>query len=105
MRQLCLQQIVRGNEVIVGVAASQIISNVPAAILLSGFTDNLTALMIGVNLGGLGTLIASMASLISYKFFVLEDTKIKNAYFRYFTLTNICFLAILLLFAFVMNRG
>lgn len=100
-----LQQIVRGNEVIVGVAASQIISNVPAAILLSGFTDNLTALMIGVNLGGLGTLIASMASLISYKFFVLEDAKIKNAYFRYFTLTNICFLAILLLFAFVMNRG
>lgn len=42
-------------------------SNVPAAILLSGFTDNFRALIIGTNLGGLGTLIASMASLISYR--------------------------------------
>ena len=48
------------------VIASQVISNVPAALLLSGFTENITALIIGTNLGGLGTLIASMASLISY---------------------------------------
>ena len=43
------------------------ISNVPAALLLSGFSDNWAGLMVGCNLGGLGTLIASMASLISYK--------------------------------------
>ena len=96
-----LQQIVSGNEVLAGVAASQAISNVPAALLLSGFTDNLPALTVGVNLGGLGTLIASMASLISYKLVTREDASVKGVYFRQFTLANICFLAILLLFALV----
>lgn len=94
-----LQQVVSGHEVLAGVAASQVISNVPAALLLSGFTENLSALIIGVNLGGLGTLIASMASLISYKLIAREDSQIKGAYFRYFTVANVCFLAILLVFA------
>lgn len=62
-----LQKIIEGREVMTAVAASQVISNVPAALLLSGFTENVEALIIGTNLGGLGTLIASMASLISYK--------------------------------------
>lgn len=62
-----LQKIIGGREVMTAVIASQVISNVPAALLLSGFTENITALIIGTNLGGLGTLIASMASLISYK--------------------------------------
>lgn len=91
-----LQQIVSGHEVLAGVAASQVISNVPAALLLSGFTENLSALIIGVNLGGLGTLIASMASLISYKLITREEGREKGAYFRYFTVANICFLVILL---------
>ena len=95
-----LQEIVSGNELLVGAAASQVISNVPAALLLSGFTSDLTPLIIGVNIGGLGTLIASMASLISYKLIMREAGEMKGAYFRHFTLTNICFLAILLLFAF-----
>ena len=56
-----------GREVYAAALVSQVISNVPAALLLSGFTDNARALLIGTNLGGLGTLIASMASLISYK--------------------------------------
>ena len=99
-----LQGMVSGNEVLVGVAASQVISNVPAALLLSGFTSDLTSLIISVNIGGLGTLIASMASLISYKLVIREANAIKGAYFRYFTVTNICFLAILLLFAFVYGR-
>ena len=98
-----LQEIVSGNELPVGVAASQVISNVPAALLLSGFTDDLSSLIVGVNIGGLGTLIASMASLISYKLIVREEDGIKGAYFRYFTLANICFLVILLLFAFIYN--
>lgn len=94
-----LRQAVSGHEILAGAAASQLISNVPAALLLSGFTENLSALIIGVNIGGLGTLIASMASLISYKFIVREESQMKGAYFRYFTAANICFLVILLVFA------
>lgn len=94
-----LQQIVTGHEVLVGVAASQVISNVPAALLLSRFTEDFPALIIGVNLGGLGTLIASMASLISYKLIAREEPQMKSAYFRYFTAANVCFLVIFLVFA------
>ena len=95
-----LQQIVSGHEVLAGVAVSQIISNVPAALLLSGFTEDLPALIIGVNLGGLGTLIASMASLISYKLIAREENQAKGVYFRYFTVANACFLIALLMFEF-----
>ena len=94
-----LQQIVSGHEILAGVAASQVISNVPAALLLSGFTENLSALIIGVNLGGLGTLIASMASLISYKLIAREECWGKGVYFRYFTVANVCFFVVLLAFA------
>lgn len=100
-----LQQVVSGHEVLAGVAASQVISNVPAALLLSGFTENLSALIIGVNLGGLGTLIASMASLISYKLIAREERPIKRAYFWYFTAANVCFLAILLVFALIVSNS
>lgn len=98
-----LQKIVSGNEILAGVAASQVISNVPAALLLSGFTEDLSALIIGVNLGGLGTLIASMASLISYKLIAREESGMKGAYFWYFTAVNVCFLLILLVFALVLR--
>ena len=87
-----LSEIVGGNEVVVGVLASQVFSNVPAAILLSGFTCNAAALMIGVNIGGLGTLIASMASLISFKFIQKESVSIAK-YLGVFTLLNVVFLA------------
>lgn len=99
-----LQQIVSGHEVLAGVAVSQIISNVPAALLLSGFTEDLPALMIGVNLGGLGTLIASMASLISYKLIAREENQAKGIYFRYFTVANVCFLIVLLMFDLFVRR-
>ncbi|MBR2869307.1 MAG: citrate transporter [Clostridia bacterium] len=87
-----LKKIVIGNEVIAGIAASQVFSNVPAALLLSGFTDNAKDLLIGVNLGGLGTLIASMASLISFKIAVKEDIK-SGRYLLVFTVVNVVFLA------------
>lgn len=87
-----LSSVVNGNEVPVGVLASQVFSNVPATILLSGFTNNATDLMIGVNIGGLGTLIASMASLISFKFIQKENVSIVK-YFGLFTLFNVLFLA------------
>ena len=98
-----LQQIVSGNELLAGAAASQIISNVPAALLLSGFTSDFSPLIIGVNIGGLGTLIASMASLISYKLVVWEEGAVKGAYFRCFTWTNLAFLVLLLLAAFILR--
>lgn len=87
-----LSIVVNGNEVPVGVLASQVFSNVPATILLSGFTCNAAALMIGVNIGGLGTLIASMASLISFKFIQKESVSIAK-YLGVFTLLNVVFLA------------
>lgn len=86
-----LKSIVNGNEVLVGVASSQVFSNVPAAILLSKFTENAHDLLIGVNLGGLGTLIASMASLISFKFVAKEKVNM-GKYTLIFTVVNIMFL-------------
>lgn len=93
-----LQEIVGGREVYAAIAASQVISNVPAALLLSGFTENYRQLLIGVNLGGLGTLIASMASLISYKYVAREEMSRKGAYMAVFTVSNLCFLAGLVIF-------
>lgn len=81
-----------GHELYAGILASQIISNVPAAILLSGFTENFPALLTGVNLGGLGTLIASLASLISFKFFAREYPDDKGRFLRVFTVWNLIFL-------------
>ena len=69
------------------------LSNVPAAILLSAFTDNAKALLIGVNLGGLGTLIASMASLISFKLVQKQNVNMQK-YILLFTLVNLIFLAL-----------
>lgn len=92
-----LQNIITGREVYTSIIASQIISNVPAALLLSGFTDDFAGLVIGTNLGGLGTLIASMASLISYKYVAKEAGGHKGAYILLFTVGNICFLAALIL--------
>lgn len=88
-----LKNAVSGNEVIAGIVSSQFISNVPAAVLLSGFTDNANALLIGVNIGGLGTLIASMASLISFKFIQKEDVNTLK-YITKFTAFNLLFLAV-----------
>ena len=85
-----------GNEVIWGVFASQVISNVPAAILLSGFSANYEAIIVGINIGGLGTLIASMANLISYKILVREFNDFKSRYLIVFTVLNIALLLILL---------
>ncbi len=99
-----LKKIVVGNEVLAGVAASQVLSNVPAALLLSGFTDNAKALLIGVNLGGLGTLIASMASLISFKLTVKENIK-AGKYIGVFTVVNIIFLAANLLLWVVIRQS
>ncbi len=98
-----VQSLVEGRELVTGVALSQIISNVPAALLLSGFTDQWTALLAGVNIGGLGTLIASMASLISYKQVALRAPEQKGRYLGVFTLWNMGFLAALLALAWALG--
>ena len=85
-----------GNEVLWGVIASQVISNVPAAMLLSGFSSNYEAIIVGINLGGFGTLIASMANLISYKILVREFDEFNVKYLVVFTVLNVLLLIILL---------
>lgn len=98
-----LAQLIDGHELAVSVIASQVLSNVPAAILLSGFTSNFAALIVGTNLGGLGTLIASMASLISYKQVSLVLPREKGRYFMLFTVWNIAFLAVFAVLAAVLE--
>ena len=95
------RQFILGNEVLWGVLASQIISNVPAAILLSGFSTNYEAIIVGINIGGFGTLIASMANLISYKILARECGEFKIRYLAIFTLLNVILLLILLIVNFL----
>lgn len=90
-----LQQVIEGREMFTAVFASQVMSNVPAAVLLEKFTDRIPALIVGTNLGGLGTLIASMASLISYKYIVRENPEAKGTYMVLFSVVNVVFLVIL----------
>ena len=89
---------------ITGIITSQVISNVPAALLLSGFTTNGDMLLLGVNVGGLGTLIASMASVISFKLYSSSEEGRSPAgkkYFGVFTGYNIVLLIVLALVVFV----
>ena len=90
-----LAEILEGHVTLVAVLSSQIISNVPAALLLSGFIHDWNSLIIGTNLGGLGTLIASMASLISYKQLAHNFPHKRGNYMLVFTIANIAFLIIL----------
>ena len=90
-----IMDIITGNELLIGVLSSQIISNVPAAMLLSGFTTDFKELLYGVNIGGLGTLIASMASLISYRFYGKAYPEQKKEYFKQFTIYNVILLVII----------
>lgn len=99
-----LVSITKTNPLLISVAASQVISNVPAAVLFSSFTPSADNLLIGVNLGGLGTLIASMASLITYQQYSAEMRSLnrKHAirdYIIYFTIYSLVFLAALLVLA------
>lgn len=90
-----LQTFIQGRELLLSILLSQCISNVPAAILLSGFTDAAKPLLYGINIGGLGTLIASLASVISYRAYGESENAAKGAYIKTFTLYSIVFLAVL----------
>lgn len=99
--RIFLQQLLQENALLTAVCTSQIISNVPAAIMLSGFTGQWKPMLAGVNIGGLGTPIASLASLITIKLYMRwENAKIVR-FLGYFTVANILALGVLLLFSFI----
>lgn len=90
-----LRRLLAGREYLTSLAASQVISNVPAALLLSGFTDNARALLLGTNVGGLGTPIASLASLISLKLYFRSEGARPGRFMAEFTAANVVLLVLL----------
>ncbi len=91
------------STLIFSVLSCQIISNVPSAILLSQFTNNYSDLLIGVNIGGIGTLIASLASLITFREYVKHNPKKMLNYIGKFSVYNFAFLLILIITALIFN--
>ena len=98
-----LEGMMASQPLLVPLAVSQVISNVPACLLLAPFTQDAGALMLGVNLGGLGTLVASLASLISYKLYAAAEGAEKGRYFKVFTVLNVALLALLLALAWLLG--
>lgn len=90
------------NTLVFSALSCQVISNVPSAILLSQFTDNYRELLLGVNIGGAGTLIASLASLITFKEYTKQDPDHVKQYVVKFSLFNFGFLIALTLFCLIL---
>lgn len=93
-----LSTLLSKNTLLFSTLSCQFISNVPSAILLSQFTSNYRDLLVGVNIGGVGTLIASLASLITFREYVKHNPKNSKYYIVQFSLYNFSFLGILLVF-------
>lgn len=94
-----ISSLLEKDTLIVSALSCQFISNVPSAILLSRFTTDYPSLLLGVNIGGTGTLIASLASLITFNEFRLLHPEQTKKYIKIFTITNCLFLVILTAFA------
>ena len=90
-----MEQLLSKSPLLVSLCSCQCISNVPTAILLSRFTGDYRALLYGVNIGGTGTLIASLASLITYSEYAIFDPKGKKKYLLLFAAVNIIFLVVM----------
>ena len=90
-----IERLMEGREYLTALLASQVISNVPAALLLSSFTDKAKDLLLGVDIGGLGTPIASLASLISLKLYLHSEKANAGRYLLEFTAVNVLLLAVL----------
>ena len=88
-------ELLNKSTLLFSVLSCQIISNVPSAILLSQFTENYADLLVGVNIGGVGTLIASLASLITFREYVKNNPEKTKYYIKSFSLYNFTFLFIL----------
>ncbi|HJH00791.1 MAG TPA: hypothetical protein K8W25_00715, partial [Aerococcus urinaeequi] len=78
-----------------GLLASQVFSNVPTTILVSPFTDQAHSLLMGVNIGGLGTMVASLANLIGFTIIRNAMSMDSRAYLKIFTIINVIFILIL----------
>ncbi len=87
------------DTLIFSILTCQIISNVPSAVLLSHFTRNYSALLMGVNIGGAGTLIASLASLITFREYTSHNPGCAGKYIKLFTALNFLFVIVLAVFA------
>ena len=98
VRQL-FSMLLEKSTLLFSVASCQVISNVPSAILLSQFTTNYRQLLLGVNIGGVGTLISSLASLITFREYTKRNPKKGGYYMLMFTGFNVAFLIILTGFA------
>lgn len=96
--------IIEKNTLIFGVLSCQVMSNVPSAILLSKFTQNYSQLLVAVNIGGAGTLIASLASLITFREYVKREPENSKDYIKEFSLYNFGILFILLVIMFFVFR-
>ena len=94
-----VEMLLEGRVMVTSALISQVVSNVPAAAMLTAFTEDWRGVFLGVNLGGLGTLIASMASLISYRLYGAAPKAAKGRYMAIFTLVNFALLAVLLVIA------
>ena len=92
------------STLLVSVASCQVISNVPSAILLSQFTTNYRDLLLGVNIGGVGTLISSLASLITFREYTKQNKGKTGYYILLFSAFNFGFLIILSVFVLLLNR-
>ena len=92
------EKIVTGNELLCTLLLSQAVSNVPATVMLAPFTEDYSSLLKGADIGGLGTLIASLASVISFKFYAKTDGARKGKYILIFTGVNLVFMIIMLIF-------
>ena len=90
-----ISSLLQKDTLIVSALSCQLISNVPSAILLSRFTSDYGALLLGVNIGGTGTLIASLASLITFSEFKILHPEQTKKYIAIFTAVNVAFLVIL----------
>lgn len=88
--------IVTKNTLLAGIISCQFISNVPTAILLSKFTENYRDLLVSVNIGSLGIIISSLASLITLKEYLKHQPKNFKKYMLLFTLINTAFLAVMI---------
>lgn len=98
-----LRRLLAGRELLTAALTSQVISNVPAALLLSRFTEAGRELLLGVNIGGLGTPVASLASLISLKLYAHSQHANSGRFLALFSLVNFALLALLLgLYQFVL---
>ena len=91
------------NTLLVSILSCQVISNVPSAILLSQFTGNYHDLLLGVNIGGVGTLISSLASLITFREYVKHNPGKTGKYIALFSAFNFAFLIILTGFQLLIN--